>query len=144
MAAKKKVSKKKTSAKKKAAKKSAKKTTKKAKTSAKKSSGGSYRASSSPATKSQIIAILAEKHELPKKKVAEIFETLFDEIVPGEIKKHKKFNMFSYVKFTEKKRPARRARKGINPFTGEKITFKARPASKTVKSSSLKKLKDLV
>lgn len=143
MAAKKKVTKKKAS-KKKAAKKSAKKTSKKAKTTASKSSGGSYKASAKPATKSQIIATLAEKHELPKKKVGEIFETLFDEIVPGEIKKHKKFNLFSYVKFTEKKRPARKARKGVNPFTGESITFKAKPASKTVKSSSLKKLKDLV
>ena len=105
---------------------------------------GAYKAGAKPATKSQLLAALAEKHELPKKQVSELFDSLFDVIVPAELKKHKKFNFFSYVKFAEKKRPARKARVGVNPFTGEKMKFKAKPASKTVKAVSLKKLKELV
>ena len=80
-------------------------------------------------------------HDLNKKQVADLLGSLFDEIVPAELKKHKKINLLSYVKFTEKKKPARKARKGINPFTGEPMTFKAKPASKTVKAVALKKKK---
>lgn len=42
------------------------------------------------------------------------------------------------------KKPATKARKGVNPFTGEEMMFKAKPASKTVKVSALKGLKDMV
>jgi len=41
------------------------------------------------------------------------------------------------------KRPAKKARVGINPFTGEETTFKARPASVAVKVHALKGLKDM-
>ena len=43
---------------------------------------------------------------------------------------------------TRKKKPARKARKGINPFTGEETMFKAKPASIAVKVRPLKKLKE--
>jgi nucleoid DNA-binding protein len=42
------------------------------------------------------------------------------------------------------KKPATKARKGINPFTGEETMFKARPARKVVKIQPLKALKDAV
>ena len=42
------------------------------------------------------------------------------------------------------KKPARKARKGTNPFTGEEMMFKAKPATKVVKVSALKGLKDMV
>jgi len=38
--------------------------------------------------------------------------------------------------------PARKARKGINPFTKEETVFKARPATVKLKVRPLKKLKD--
>ena len=41
-------------------------------------------------------------------------------------------------------KPAREARRGINPFTGEEMMFKAKPASKVVKVTALKGLKDMV
>jgi nucleoid DNA-binding protein len=41
-------------------------------------------------------------------------------------------------------KPATKARKGINPFTGEETMFKARPARKVVKIQPLKALKDAV
>ena len=37
------------------------------------------------------------------------------------------------MKLTVKKKPATKARKGINPFTGEEMMFKAKPASKAAK-----------
>lgn len=41
-------------------------------------------------------------------------------------------------------KPATKARKGINPFTGEETMFKAKPARRVVKAQALKKLKDMV
>jgi nucleoid DNA-binding protein len=38
--------------------------------------------------------------------------------------------------------PAKKARKGINPFTKEETMFKATPASVKLKVRPLKKLKD--
>jgi Bacterial DNA-binding protein len=42
------------------------------------------------------------------------------------------------------KKPATKAREGINPFTGEKMMFKAKPASKKVRAMPLKNLKAMV
>jgi hypothetical protein len=42
------------------------------------------------------------------------------------------------------KKPATKARKGTNPFTGEETVFKAKPARKVVKVQPLKGLKDMV
>jgi nucleoid DNA-binding protein len=42
------------------------------------------------------------------------------------------------------KKPATKARKGINPFTKEEVMFKAKPARKVVKILPLKGLKDMV
>ena len=47
---------------------------------------------------------------------------------------------FMGMKMTVKKKPATKARKGVNPFTGEEMMFKAKPASKAVKVRALKTL----
>ena len=41
-------------------------------------------------------------------------------------------------------KPATKARKRINPFTGEETVFKAKPTRKVIKIRPLKKLKDMV
>ena len=46
------------------------------------------------------------------------------------------------LKITAVAVPAKKARKGINPFTGEETVFKAKPATVKVKVRPLKKLKD--
>lgn len=145
--AKKKATKKKVAKKATAAKTTAKKTTAKKATAKKvaiKKPVVAYKTTQKPVTKSQLAGALAEKHEVSKKTVVGILDSLFEEIVPAELKKHKKINLAGMVKFTEKKKPARKARKGINPFTGEEMMFQAKPASKTVKAVALKKLKDMV
>ena len=52
------------------------------------------------------------------------------------------FTLPVLMKITTVKKPARKARKGINPFTGEETTFAAKPASVAVKVRPLKKMKD--
>ena len=42
------------------------------------------------------------------------------------------------------KKPATKARKGINPFTKEPTVFKAKPARKVVKGRPVKAAKDAV
>ena len=98
-----------------------------------------------PPTKSEILASIAETTELSRKQVISVFDALNDMIQenlkprgPGT------FSVPGLMKIRVNKRPATRARKGINPFTGEETTFKAKPARKVVKVTPLKNLKDMV
>src|SRR6266567_3357787 len=59
-----------------------------------------------------------------------------------ELQKSGLFVLPGFAKFVVKKRPARPARKGINPFTKEPTTFAAKPASKTVRARPVKAMKD--
>ena len=52
------------------------------------------------------------------------------------------FALPGLLKVTAVAVPARKARKGINPFTKEETVFKAKPASVKLKVRPLKKLKD--
>ena len=53
------------------------------------------------------------------------------------------FTVPGLMKCMVKRKPATKARKGINPFTGEEIMFKAKPARNIVKIRPLKKLKEM-
>jgi len=95
-------------------------------------------------TKTQIIAQLAEDTNLSKKDVTAVLDGLSD-LIERHIKKRAvgDFTLPGLFKIKTVKKPARKARKGINPFTGQETTFAARPASISVKISALKKLKDM-
>ena len=54
------------------------------------------------------------------------------------------FNVPGLMKIKVVRKPATKARKGINPFTGEETMFKAKPARNVVKVTPLKALKDMV
>jgi len=54
------------------------------------------------------------------------------------------FTLPGLLKMKVVKKPATKAREGINPFTKEKMVFKAKPASKKVRVLPLKSLKALV
>ena len=99
-----------------------------------------------PPTKSEIYTTIADDTGLTKKDVAAVFDSL-----SGQIKKNLggrgaagMFTVPGLLKMRVVKKPARKARKGVNPFTGEEMMFKAKPASKTVKVAALKGLKDMV
>ncbi len=94
-------------------------------------------------TKSQIVASLAESTGLSKKQVGSVMDEL-DTLIERSIKKRSvgEFTVPGIMKITTVKKPARKARKGINPFTGEETMFKAKPASVAVKVRALKKMKE--
>ena len=96
-------------------------------------------------TQSELFNVLAERTEISKKDIVNLFAELKD-IIEGHLKKGSigKFILPKILKMTVKKVAAKKARKGINPFTGEKTTFKAKPASKKVKITPLKDLKEMV
>lgn len=97
-------------------------------------------------TKSEIYRHIADDTGLTRKDVAAVFDSL-----SGLIKKNLggrgapgTFTMPGLLKMRVVKKPAVKARKGVNPFTGEEMMFKAKPASKVVKVAALKGLKDMV
>merc|ERR1711862_992130 len=65
-------------------------------------------------------------------------------VAAGQLKKNGSFKVGGAVNLKLKSKPARPARKGVNPFTKEPCVFKAKPASKTVKVLAMKKLKEMI
>jgi DNA-binding protein HU-beta len=94
-------------------------------------------------TKSEIVAQITKDAELSRKQVVAVFESL-----NGQIKKSLRsgglFTLPGLLKLKVVKKPATKAREGINPFTKEKMVFKAKPASKKVRALPLKALKAFV
>lgn len=94
-------------------------------------------------TKSEILNMISANTGLSRKQVASVFESL-DELMGLSLRKHGMFSLPGVMKMKVVKKPATKARKGINPFTGEETVFKAKPARKAVKINALKALKDKV
>ena len=97
-----------------------------------------------PLTKSEILAAIADATELTKKQVSSVFDSLND-VIAACINKRGvgHISVLGLLKVEVKKKPATKARKGINPFTGEEAVFKAKPARRVVKIKALKKLKEM-
>lgn len=95
-------------------------------------------------TKTQMLTQIAENTELSRKQVQSVLDELTD-IIEGHVKKRAvgEFVLPGLMKIATVKKPAKKARKGINPFTGEETVFKAKPASIAVKIRPLKKLKEM-
>ncbi len=98
-----------------------------------------------PMSKSEVVSGIAEETGLTKKQVNSVFEAMVSQIKksvgrrgPGA------YTVPGLMKVTVVRKPATKARKGINPFTGEETTFKAKPARNVVKIRPLKNLKEMV
>lgn len=98
-----------------------------------------------PLSKTQILNTISEDTELTRKQVSAVLDSLTD-IIEGHVKKRAAgtFTLPGLLKIVVNHKPATKARKGINPFTGEETMFKAKPARNVVKVRALKKLKDMV
>jgi DNA-binding protein HU-beta len=59
-----------------------------------------------------------------------------------ELKKNGIFTVPGFAKFRVVKKPATKAREGVNPFTKQPMTFAAKPASKSVRARPIKAIKD--
>ena len=97
-----------------------------------------------PYTRTALLGHLSESTGLTKKQVAGVLEEL-KTVINSHVKKGsaQTFTMPGLFKIKVNRKPATRARKGINPFTGEEMMFKAKPARNVVKVLPLKALKDM-
>jgi nucleoid DNA-binding protein len=93
----------------------------------KKSAAGGSKKSLS---KSALIQAITESagEELSRKQVKAVLEALTT-VGHRELKKSGVFTLPGFAKFRVVKRPATKARQGINPFTKQPMTFPAKPAS---------------
>jgi DNA-binding protein HU-beta len=98
-----------------------------------------------PLSKAETLKALAQAvgEEVSPKHVKAVVEHLVA-IAHKELKKTGAFVLHGLAKFTVHKKPARPARKGINPFTKQEQTFAAKPASKAVRARPVKAVKDAV
>merc|ERR1712224_363557 len=94
-------------------------------------------------TASGAFSAVAEKSGLKPKEVKAVI-TNYVELAASELKKNGAFKIGGCLNLKLKKKPARPARKGVNPFTKEPCVFKAKPASQTVRALPMKKFKELV
>ena len=98
-----------------------------------------------PMTKTEILNALSEDTGLNRKEVAAVFDSLGTLIGKNLGKRGPGvFNIPGLMKVKVVRKPATKARKGINPFTKEEQMFKAKPARNVVKILPLKGLKDMV
>jgi len=78
-------------------------------------------------SKGEIYGTLAAASDLNRKQVGHLFD-----------------NLAEMMKIKVVRKPATKARRGINPFTKEEMMFKAKPARNVVKVLALKNLKAMV
>lgn len=97
-------------------------------------------------TKAQIIADIAEDAGVDKKAVKAVFVSLQRQVQRHLIGRGSGEMTIPElaIKVRRVRKPATKARKGRNPFTGEEIMIKAKPARSSVRATALKKLKELV
>ena len=136
MAVKKKVSKKKVTAKKKVTKK----------TTAKAAPVKKLKSITTKQTKAQVIAAIAEDTGLTKKEVSSVFSNL-GELIQRHMQARGSGEFAipdTGVKIKRVIKPARKARMGRNPFTGEEVKIAAKPKSKAVKCLALAALKKTI
>ena len=97
-------------------------------------------------TKLQIIQSIADGTGLTRKDVAGVFQEL-GSLIERHMRKRGS-GEFSIpdtgVKIGRVQKPARKARTGRNPATGEEITIPAKPKHTTVRVTALKALKETV
>lgn len=103
------------------------------------------RAEKKPTTKSETFTYIADKTGLTKKDVSTVFDSL-TALIKHDIRRTGPgvYTVPGLMKIKVVRKPATKARKGVNPFTGEEMVFKAKPARNVVKVLPLKGLKDMV
>ena len=93
-------------------------------------------------SKSQVFEALAEDSGMSKSEVKKLWGSL-ERLIEASIcdQGYGQFTLPGLMKVTTVRRPAIKARRGINPFTKEETWFKDKPASTGVRIQALKKMK---
>lgn len=86
------------------------------------------KAAGKPMSKTEVLNALAEKTELTKKDIGLVFDELAA-LIGKELGRRGPgvFTVPGLLKIRVQRKPATKAKKGINPFTGEEQMFKAKP-----------------
>jgi nucleoid DNA-binding protein len=94
-------------------------------------------------SKTSLTTFLAERSGVDAKAAKAIMAALEETILASIHKKGAAgFTLPGLLKITAQSVPAKKARKGKDPFTGVERMFAAKPASTKIKARALKKLKD--
>ncbi len=114
------------------------------KSATKKTAAAKLGAIRSTMSKTEMFSCLAQATELSKKQVSGVIEQL-SSLIERHIQKGGagEFKLPGLLKINVIHKPATKARKGVNPFTGEPAVFKAKPARNVIKVRALKKLKEM-
>jgi nucleoid DNA-binding protein len=98
-----------------------------------------------PRTRSDIYNQIAAQTGLARKEVQSVFDA-FGMVLAADLGKRGPgiMQVPGLMKVVVKRMPAKKARKGINPFTKEETMFKAKPARNVVKVRPLQALKKMV
>ena len=96
-------------------------------------------------TKSGVVKSIADSTGKSSKEVVAFLDAL-NGLIKEQLGKKGPgvFQVPGLLKLTLVKKPATKARKGINPFTKEEVTFKAKPASNVIKAKALKAFKESI
>jgi nucleoid DNA-binding protein len=97
------------------------------------------------ATKGEIYTKLATSTGLTKKQVSTVFDEL-TKMIGNELGKKGPglFIVPGLLKLKVVRKPATKAKQGVNPFTKQPMMYKAKPARNVVKVLPLKSLKEMV
>ena len=98
-----------------------------------------------PMRKAQLLSAIAEETGLTRTQVTDVMDSLSRQIHRHVRKRGPgTFTLPGLLKIRTMRKPARKAREGVNPFNKEPMTFAAKPAHTVVKIQPMKGLKDMV
>ena len=101
--------------------------------------------SSKTRSKSDFFATIAEQVGVHRRDVAAVFHVL-GALIKADLSKSGSgvVKVPGLMRITVQRKPATKARKGINPFTKEEVMFKAKPARNVIRVRPLQGLKAMV
>jgi len=96
-------------------------------------------------SKSDVFGTIAERVGINRREVAGVFHVM-GALIRADLSKGGPgvFKVPGLLRITVQRKPATKARMGINPFTKEEVMFKAKPARNVVKVRPLRALKEMV
>ena len=102
-------------------------------------------ASAKPRSKGDVFRTIAQHVGIHHRDVAAVFHTLAH-MIRADLSKSGAgvFKVPGLMRITVKRKPATKARMGINPFTKEQVMFKAKPARNVVRVRPMKPLNEMV
>jgi nucleoid DNA-binding protein len=92
-------------------------------------------------SKNEILAHIADAVQLPKTTVGKMLDSLAA-LAGAELKSGHEFILPGMFKVKSVSKPATQDRPGVNAFTKQPCIIKGKPATKKIRASALKALKD--